>query len=339
MAKRSAKRPILAMPLWMGLFCGVAVGLIVVLLPLLLVESFVEQTGLASVLPAAAPPLGQTARGLLAVTFGLVMGVSCFILLRALEGLPPIRIRAPRFKRREESAIFTDAPAEPVAEPVQVDEPRRSPIMAARDLGAPFHSITAESGKAVVASETEIASESVLELEQPLAEPDDIEPEPVGPIFARYEQPEPEIVSEPGFVVSRPAFVEPESVEFEPVEPEPVEAEVAEAEIIEPEIIEVENVVDEVVEAEVVATEPVSDSAPDVSDTSFAPIPVSPARAAIDGSIPALVRRLETGFERRLAGRDPVQQAEPGFTSPQPDIDIALRDALGTLQRMTARSR
>ncbi len=334
MAKRSAKRPILAMPLWMGLFCGVAVGLIVVLLPLLLVESFVEQTGLASVLPAAAPPLGQTARGLLAVTFGLVMGVSCFILLRALEGLPPIRIRAPRFKRREEGAIFTDAPVEPVVEPVQVEELRRSPIMAARDLGAPFHSITAESGKAVVASETEIASESVLELEQPLAEPDYIESEPVGPIFARYEQPEPEIVSEPGFAVSRPAFVEAESVEFEPVEPEPVEPEV-----IEPEIIEFEAVEEEAVEAEVVATEPVSDSELDVSDTSFAPIPVSPARAAIDGSIPALVRRLETGFERRLAGRDPVQQAEPGFTSPQPDIDIALRDALGTLQRMTARSR
>jgi hypothetical protein len=329
MAKRSAKRPILAMPLWMGLFCGVAVGLIVVLLPLPLVESFVEQTGLASVLPAAAPPLGQTARGLLAVTFGLVMGVSCFILLRALEGLPPIRIRAPRFKRREESAIFTDAPAEPVAEPVQVDEPRRSPIMAARDLGAPFHSITAESGKAVVASETEIASESVLELEQPLAEPDYIGPEPVGPIFARHEQPEPEIASEPGFVVARPAFVEAESVEFEPVEPE----------VIEPEIIEVEAVEEEAVEAEVVATEPVSDAGPGVSDSSSVPIPVSPARAAIDGSIPALVRRLETGFERRLAGRDPVQQAEPGFTSPQPDIDIALRDALGTLQRMTARSR
>lgn len=332
MAKRSAKRPILAMPLWMGLFCGVAVGLIVVLLPLLLVESFVEQTGLASVLPAAAPPLGQTARGLLAVTFGLVMGISCFILLRALEGLPPIRIRAPRFKRREESAIFTDAPAEPVVEPVHLDEPRRSPIMAARDLGAPFHSITAESGKTVVAAETEIASESVLELEQPLAEPVYIESEPVGPIFTSYEQPEPEIVSEPGFVVSRPAFVEPESVEFEPVEAEPVEAEVAEAEIIEVEAVE-----EEAVEAEVVATE--SDSELGVSDTSFAPIPVSPARAAIDGNIPALVRRLETGFERRLAGRDPVQQAEPGFTSPQPDIDIALRDALGTLQRMTARSR
>ena len=149
-----------------------------------------------------------------------------------------------------------------------------------------------------------------------------------------YEQPEPEIVSEPGFVVSRPAFVEPESVEFEPVE-----AEIVEAEIAEPEIVEVEAVEEEAVEAEVVATEPVSDSELNVSDTSFAPIPVSPARAAIDGSIPALVRRLETGFERRLAGRDPVQQAEPGFTSPQPDIDIALRDALGTLQRMTARSR
>jgi len=334
MAKRSAKRPILAMPLWMGLFCGVAVGLIVVLLPLMLVESFVEQTGLAAVLPAAAPPLGQTARGLLAVTFGLVMGVSCFVLLRALEGLPPIRIRAPRFKRREESAIFTDAPAEPVVEPVQADEPRRGPIMAARDLGAPFHSITAEPEKTAATSETEIALESVLELEQPLAEPEFVEPELAGPVFAKHDRPEPDIVSEPGFVVSGPAFVEAESVEFEPVEPESVEPEVVEPELIEAEVVEAE-----VIEPDVVVTEPVLDTEPDVSDSSSAPIPVSPARTAIDGSIPALVRRLETGFERRLAGRDPVQQLEPGFTNPQPDIDVALRDALGTLQRMTARSR
>ncbi len=301
MAKASAKRPILPMPLWMGVSCGIAVGLIVMMLPLTMLESIVEQTGLASVLPAAAPPLGQTARGLLAAICGLVMAVSCFVLLRALEGLPPIRIRAPRTRRSADEVIFDTAQPDEMPEHDQVEDLRRGPIMAARDLGAPFHSITAESAKSLVAPD--IAPQPPLILEPPLV----LEPEMVAPA--------PEPVAEWDEPVSEPAYAPSDA----PDEIAPValpEASVTVPEAIAPLIL---------------------DREPGFADP--APIPVSPARSAIEGSIPALVRRLETGFERRLAGRETPPPSEPGFTDPQPDIDVALRDALGTLQRMSARSR
>jgi hypothetical protein len=308
MAKASAKRPILPMPLWMGVSCGVAVGLIVIMLPLQILESIIEQTGLAAVLPAAAPPLGQTARGLLAVTAGLIMAISCFVLLRALEGLPRIRIKAPRFKRGEDGAIFSAAPEEPPISAVQADEPRRGPIMAARDLGAPFHSITAEPAKTIATPEPLLPPEPVFELQPAMA---DAEFESESVALEPDSESEPEIAPEPE-IATEPSFVAP-------TEPEPFSMEPAFARI------PVDAAVD---------PEPGFPSPPPQ-----APITVSPARAAIEGNIPALVRRLETGFERRLAGRDAVPQPEPGFTGAQPDIDVALRDALGTLQRMTARSR
>ncbi|MBY8825790.1 hypothetical protein [Sphingomonas colocasiae] len=278
MAKASAKRPILPLPLWMGVSCGIAVGLIVMMLPVALLESLVEQTGLASVLPAAAPPLGQTARGLLAAIAGLVMAVSCFTLLRALEGLPPVRIGKRRPRRDAAEAIFDAAQPDDLPEPALIEEPRRGPIMAARDLGAPFHSITAETAQA--AALPDLTSDSAPEAEAPLV----LEPE----------------MAEAAIEVAPESDTEAPALDH--------------------------------VEQAVPAPDPVPEA------DGAMPIPVSPARDAIEGSIPSLVRRLETGFERRLAGRE-AGQPEPGFADPQPDIDVALRDALGTLQRMSARSR
>lgn len=314
MAKAPSRRPMIPMPLWMGVSCGIAVALIVMMLPLGMLETFVEQTGLASVLPAAAPPLGQTARGLLAAAFGLVMAVSCFVLLRALEGLPPIRIRMPRVKRRQDAAIFGDSlPEEPV-EPVRDEEPRRGPIMAARDLGAPFHSITAASIEARTEPEPALLLEPAMMQPPSRDEEMPAEEDPPAPAIARHED-------------TRPEELEPEALE---PEARPLGAVTVEG------AVETQPVEDPPAEDPEPSDDGVVDQAP--MDGDAAPIPVSP-RAAIEGSIPALVRRLETGFERRLAGREPQPQAEPGFADPQSDIDLALRDALGTLQRMSARSR
>jgi hypothetical protein len=262
MAKAAAKRSIFAIS--MALFCGVAIGLIVAMLPLGLLESLVEQTGLSSVLAAAAPPLGGTARAMLAGTAGLAMAVPTFVLLRALEGLPPIRVRVPRPKRDADAAIFAQSAVQ-----------AQGPIMAARDLGVPFDSITAEPTGEEPAAPAEDAP--ILELTEPVA-PDMLAP------------PEPVNVVQPQVVIP----------EWRPgAEPEP--------------------------------------------------IAVLPARTEIDGDIPALVRRLEAGFDRRAADRDlavPVapqgeatQSAPPAESPAEPDIDLALRNALGTLQRMTARAR
>ena len=87
----------------------------------------VEATGLPSVLSAAQPPLGNTARLLIAVAGSLVTFVAAFALLRWLD----------RFASR------TSAPT-PAAEAPRVhradahpDAPPRRPISAMRDLGEP----------------------------------------------------------------------------------------------------------------------------------------------------------------------------------------------------------
>lgn len=293
MAKASAKRPILPMPLWMGISCGIAVGLIVMMLPAALLESLVEQTGLASVLPAAAPPLGQTARGLLAAIAGLAMAVSCFALLRALEGLPPIRIGKRRSRRDPAEVIFDTAQPDDLPEPALIEEPRRGPIMAARDLGAPFHSITADS--IAPKATPEVTEDPPLLLEAEMVEP--------APVIVEAPEASP--------MASEPAWAADDALEAPEHETAHVDAGPDNGDLEEPFALSPE----------------------------IGPIPVSPAAVEIEGSIPSLVRRLETGFERRMAGRETAPDTEPGFADGQPDIDVALRDALGTLQRMSARSR
>ena len=56
----------------MALVGGVAAALVVATLPHSLLESIIGATGLSEILSAAAPPLGNTARGLIAVMAGLV---------------------------------------------------------------------------------------------------------------------------------------------------------------------------------------------------------------------------------------------------------------------------
>lgn len=137
------RRSKLSLPLWMGAFTGAAIALIVFLLPTAALELAVERSGLASVMPAAAPPLGQTARGLLAAMLGGGFAIAVAIILRALEGLPNIKIKrrviAPKFEV-EKQELVKPLPVSEAEEPV-----RRAPILATQELGAPFHSIVAPS--------------------------------------------------------------------------------------------------------------------------------------------------------------------------------------------------
>lgn len=88
----------------------------------------VEATGLPAVLTAAQPPLGTTARLLLAVAGALSVFVGAFALLRWLDRFAsraPVRVEVPA-----ETPRIHRADAHP-------DAPPRRPISAARDLGEP----------------------------------------------------------------------------------------------------------------------------------------------------------------------------------------------------------
>lgn len=79
----------------LGVVLFAATAVFVLLLPSSLFEAFVSRTGLPAFLPAAAPPLGDTAR--LAVAYGLggVAGVTGALLFRLLDRKFPARSASP----------------------------------------------------------------------------------------------------------------------------------------------------------------------------------------------------------------------------------------------------
>lgn len=65
----------------MALGGGIAAALVVATLPHVYLENMVGATGLSEIIPAAAPPLGNTARGLIALVAGLVSASAIYIFL------------------------------------------------------------------------------------------------------------------------------------------------------------------------------------------------------------------------------------------------------------------
>ena len=124
------------LPAIMALLAGSAAAFVVFLAPAGALESAVGESGLPAVLASAEPPLGLTARTMLAGVAGLTLALAAFLGLSALEGLPAIRL--PKVKLTKSKA------PRGVAEPVS-DAPRtRRPILATEELGAPLDSVCAE---------------------------------------------------------------------------------------------------------------------------------------------------------------------------------------------------
>jgi hypothetical protein len=160
----------------------------------------VVATGLPSILSAAQPPLGLTARvaiavGSAAIVFGLV-----FLMLRLLDR-----------SGMSASAAKDDAePAPPRARrrDFHPDAPSPRPISAARDLGEPAPPEAPRATVPLWLDEAEPAAEPVWEPApepEPLPAPEPVagiwhEPEPVVAVGPEYEpepQPEPEVAAAP----------------------------------------------------------------------------------------------------------------------------------------------
>lgn len=109
---------------------ALAVAFVAFAIPDALLGRAVEATGLPSVLSAAQPPLGNTARLLMAAAGAIVTFVAAFALLRWLD----------RFAGREaapaQARPASDAPRVHRAD-AHPDAPPRRPISAMRDLGEP----------------------------------------------------------------------------------------------------------------------------------------------------------------------------------------------------------
>lgn len=116
-----------------GALAGVLVAAACMLVPTDTLETMVWNSGIAALVPAAAPPLGFTARGVLALASGIVSAAVTWSALFLLFG--PGGFLAPRPRRHDGIPALRRADAHP-------DNPARRPMSAA-DLGTPMMEITA----------------------------------------------------------------------------------------------------------------------------------------------------------------------------------------------------
>lgn len=283
-------------------------------LPQELLSRAVVATGLPSILSAAQPPLGLTARLALAVVGAAIVFGLVFLLLRLLDrsgmSAPEADAEeqiAPRVRRRD---IHPDAPA-----------PR--PISAARDLGEP---LPPQAPRATVPlwlddaeGATATEAEPVAEMEPEIAFGSDPAAErPLEPETAAEAVCDPEPFIEPAFEEEPVADAPPAAGPDPAFQPEPVFAAEVEA-----------------------APEVMAEAEP---DRNVAPAPP----AELPTSIAALMERLEQGLARRRMIDPPVGAARaeaprvfPEAPEPEaiPDAaDDRLQSAIASLQRLAARS-
>ena len=120
---------------------GALFALIVLVAPAALIESAVGAIGLPAVLAAAQPPLGATARALLACVAGVTGGILGWGVAFMVVGRRTMALaRSPRQKvaaaTPEGASILRRGDAHP-------DAPPRRPLMAAEELGTPFLEVRA----------------------------------------------------------------------------------------------------------------------------------------------------------------------------------------------------
>ena len=119
--------PMRSLPLYGGITAGVLAAIIFVAMPAAMLESLVWNSGVAALLPVAAPPLGVTARALLALGSGVLFAAVTWAALYLLFGPGGFLVKP---VRSEGVPVIRRADAHP-------DAPPRRPMSSA-DLGMPL---------------------------------------------------------------------------------------------------------------------------------------------------------------------------------------------------------
>lgn len=142
---------------------GVLTAAMFALVPTDILESMVVDSGIAAVLSAAEPPLGLTARLLLVLVCGGVVGMIAWFALFLVFGARTMVVQRGRSSSAA-APILRRADAHP-------DAPARRPLFANTDLGTPFLDVRARATQTVPEPETDESEERPLpdDLDQPLA--------------------------------------------------------------------------------------------------------------------------------------------------------------------------
>ena len=165
---------------------GLGAAAFVFAIPVYYVERAADMSGLASVLPAARAPLGNTAQGLIALAMAFGTFVVMWMILRPVEKLFKRRKnerkeRSFRFGRKQPGSM-PDPDEVPLtaAETASQYAPTRKPIFAQAELGAPLMSDAALASGGELLAEAPVAQSSIFDEAQPL----DLTAMMAAPVFA-----------------------------------------------------------------------------------------------------------------------------------------------------------
>jgi hypothetical protein len=262
---------------------GALAALGVAAMPVTGLESLVMDSGLPSVVAAAEPPLGLTARVGMALLTGAFVGLFVWLAAFILVGTRSVMLgRIPEASDEEvPMPVLRRADAHP-------DAPPRPPLLATRDLGTPFLDVRAVDARMNAEVDEVVSSAEKIEapvepIEQPL--PRDLE--------------QPLSAFDPDAILAVPM---PPPIKLPPIRrapPPPVFAPNERFEVFE-------------------LTPPVRKPAPVQAAPTPAPEPVAPAepiaRPETEASVHALLERLEKGVVRRSQARAATaKQVERGL--------------------------
>lgn len=262
-----------SLPLYGAVAGGLITAIGVVAISTDTLESLVWTTGVAALVPAAAPPLGMTARALLALGSGLLVAALLWSSLFLLFGPGGFLVR--RTPREDGVPVIRRADAHP-------DAPPRKPMSAA-DLGTPMMEVGVGPG-----GRDERTIPADLDLPLAAFDPKAILPVPMEPV--RPVSPLKQTIMAPLIAVESVA----EATTFVTAPAPPPAPVVPVAAAVEtPVAVEVEPVVE-------ARTAPVQEDVAEIA----APTPIArPSRAAAEPATPptieALLTRLENGALRR----------------------------------------
>ncbi|PZO73790.1 MAG: hypothetical protein DI640_08830 [Sphingomonas taxi] len=268
-----------SLPVYGAVVGGLIAATAVLLASTETLESAVWTTGVAALVPAAAPPLGTTARALLALGSGALVAALLWSSLFLLFG--PGGVFAKASPREDGVPVIRRADAHP-------DAPPRKPMSAA-DLGTPMMEVGVGAGLGAGLNPGRDERTIPADLDQPLAafDPHAIRPVPMEPV--RPVSPLAQAMVAP--VVESSSTAEPDTFVTAPLV-EPVERPV---EVAEDGVAEAGSAEDGVAEGGAGER-----GAPEIN----APTPIArPARTTGEPTSPptieALLRRLEQGALRR----------------------------------------
>ncbi|GAA0486735.1 hypothetical protein GCM10009096_31930 [Parasphingorhabdus litoris] len=329
----------------MAVAAGVGAALVVVTLPHVYLESTIGATGLSEILPAAAPPLGNTARGLLAIMAGLVSASAIYFFLNRkgssdmgvalreqINAASPIELELEEEAKKKKRFALPKFDAKSLTKFLKRPKKDKAKVMDLADL-----------------PQLRKLDDDAEEAERPSIFNVPDAADPIAQEIQQFEEPAALDIPEESVAETTSAEAEVAVENAAPVEAPVVETAVVDAETV-PEPVQKNAMPKEDLSALSIAQ--LADRL-EAGLTRLKQLEAASLNgAAVASPAPATEPSEPAPQHENAPAADPVRDEAPAFTPPplkeveqapepmmeerQADMDVALKAALGTLEKMTA---